>query len=124
VRPGHRDQVEADAAGLGGAGGQVGGRQPAQPGLLGGGDGGRRGAVAVAAPGLHLAEHQQPGAGGDQVDLALPAAPVAGDDPQAGGLQPGAGERLAAAAELAPFVGGSGGGHAGTVTSRRAERAA
>jgi hypothetical protein len=125
VRPGHRDHVEPDAAGRGEAGGQVRGREPAQPGLLGGGDGGRRAAVAVAAPGLHLAEDQQAGAGGDEVDLALAAAPVSGDDPQTSGLQPAAGERLAEAAELAPSVaGGSGGGHAGTLAFRRGARAA
>ena len=39
---------------------QVGAGEPAELGLLGGVDGGRRGPVAVAAPGLDLAEHQQP----------------------------------------------------------------
>jgi len=93
ARPGDGDHVEPHLAWRGGVRGQVGGRQAAQSGLLGGGDGGRRAAVAAAAPGLDLAEDQQPGAGGDQVDLTLPAAPVAGDDPQARRLEQGGGER-------------------------------
>jgi hypothetical protein len=103
--PDHGYDVEADAARPVRGGPEVGPGQPAELGLLGGVDGGRGRAVADTPPGLDLAEHQQPRAFGDHVDLTRLAAPVAGHDPQAGGGQPGAGERFAAPAQLAAIGG-------------------
>src|SRR4029453_14504228 len=76
--PDHGPDIEADTARPVPGGAEVGSGQPAELGLLGGVDGGRRGAVAVAPPGLDLAEDDQPGALGQHVDLTRLAAPVAG----------------------------------------------
>ena len=118
--PDHGHDVEADLAGPVRGGAQVGPGEPAELGLLGGVDGGRRGPVAVAAPGLDLAEHQQPGRLGDHVDLARPAAPVAGHDPQPGRGQPGTGERFAAPPQFAA-IGGVLGGHGRTLAAANPE---
>jgi hypothetical protein len=104
-RPEHGHDIEADPARPVRGGPQVRPGQPPQLGLLGRVDRGRRGAVAGAPPGLDLAEHQQPRAFGDHVDLTRLAAPVAGHDLQAGSCQPGAGERFAAPPELATIGG-------------------
>src|SRR3954468_12500569 len=64
-------------------------------------------------PGLHLAEDQGVGLPGDDVELALPAAPVAVEHPQADIGEGGGGDVFAEGAELQSR------GHPPTVSPRR-----
>ena len=78
----------------------------AQPALLGRGHRLDRVAVADAAARLDLAEDEGVALAGDDVELALAAAPVAVEDAQAGVGQEGGRDALAVGAEV------GGGGHA------------
>lgn len=85
------------------------GGQPPDPGLLGAGHGLGRGAEGRPAARLDLAEHERAPAPGDQVDLPVPAAPVAPDDLVAVLLVPRRRELLAGGPEGAARLDTGGG---------------
>src|SRR3954470_10153403 len=89
-------------------------RQGAELASFGGGHRLDRMAETGPPPGLHLAEDERLRVPGDDVELALPAAPVAVEHPQTDVGEVGGGDVLAEGAEL------ESGGHPATVPLRRA----